>query len=93
MNKRIKKKRYLERKLAECLAREHLMMNAVMNHNDSITELEERMNRNAEATNKEIEVLRGEINVLKSENNQLRVDLNKATIEFNSPKKKSFWKR
>lgn len=29
MNKRIKKKRWLEIKLAECLAREHLLMSAV----------------------------------------------------------------
>ncbi|CRH93277.1 Uncharacterised protein [Chlamydia trachomatis] len=56
MNKCTKNKYYLERKLAECLACEHLIMNAVMNHNDSIAELEARMNRNAEATNKEVEV-------------------------------------
>ncbi|HEP1819244.1 TPA: hypothetical protein VB845_001052 [Streptococcus suis] len=58
MNKRIKKKRWLEIKLAECLAREHLLMSAVAEQNDKIvkqtkeiTELRSIIERNAQATN------------------------------------------
>ena len=36
MNKRIKKKRWLEIKLAECLAREHVIMSAVTEQNRQI---------------------------------------------------------
>lgn len=57
-NKRIKKKRWLEMKLAECLAREHLLMSAVTEQNDKIvkqakeiTELRSTIERNAQATN------------------------------------------
>ncbi|MGF0070948.1 hypothetical protein [Streptococcus orisratti] len=58
MNKHIKKKRWLEIKLAECLAREHLLMSAVIEQNDKIvkqakeiTELRSIIERNAQATN------------------------------------------
>ncbi|HEL9634874.1 TPA: hypothetical protein U0K44_001746 [Streptococcus suis] len=58
MNKRIKKKRLLEIKLAECLAREHELMSAVTEQNDKIveqakeiTELRSIVERNAQATN------------------------------------------
>lgn len=58
MNKRIKKKRWLEIKLAECLAREHLLMSAVIEQNDKIvkqakeiTDLRSIVERNAQATN------------------------------------------
>ncbi|HFI0088262.1 TPA: hypothetical protein ACGORT_001826 [Streptococcus suis] len=58
MNKRIKKKRWLEMKLAECLAREHLLMSAVTEQNDKIveqakeiTDLHSIVERNAQATN------------------------------------------
>ncbi|HHT7773544.1 TPA: hypothetical protein ACT2GI_000329 [Streptococcus suis] len=58
MNKRIKKKRWLEIKLAECLAREYLLMSAVTEQNDKIvkqakeiTELRSIIERNAQATN------------------------------------------
>ncbi|MCK4025908.1 hypothetical protein [Streptococcus iners] len=58
MNKRIKKKRWLEIKLAECLAREHLLMSAVIEQNDKIvkqakeiTDLRLIIERNAQATN------------------------------------------
>lgn len=58
MNKRIKKKRWLEIKLAECLAREHLLMSAVTEQNDKIvkqakeiTDLRSIIERNAQATN------------------------------------------
>lgn len=57
-NKRIKKKRWLEMKLAECLAREHLLMSAVTEQNDKIvkqakeiTDLRSIVERNAQATN------------------------------------------
>ncbi|CYW53718.1 hypothetical protein [Streptococcus suis] len=58
MNKRIKKKRWLEIKLAECLAREHLLMSAVTEQNNKIarqakeiTDLRLIIERNAQATN------------------------------------------
>ncbi|HEM6027912.1 TPA: hypothetical protein ACHVEO_001028 [Streptococcus suis] len=58
MNKRIKKKRWLEIKLAECLAREHLLMSAVTEQNDKIArqakeiaDLRSIIERNAQVTN------------------------------------------
>ncbi|HEL1583991.1 TPA: hypothetical protein TXJ06_000693 [Streptococcus suis] len=58
MNKRIKKKRWLEIKLAECLAREYLLMSAVTEQNDKIvkqakeiTDLRSIVEQNAQATN------------------------------------------
>lgn len=82
MNKRIKKKRWIEIKLAECLAREHLIMSAVTGQNErifdqakEITELRSIIERNAQAANSEIESLRNEIELLKK------------------PKKKSFFNR
>lgn len=58
MNKRIKKKRYFEIKLAECLAREHLLMSTVSEQNrqitkqaNEITELRSIVERNAQAFN------------------------------------------
>ena len=57
-NKRIKKKRWLEIKLAECLAREHLLMSAVTEQNNKIarqakeiTDLRSIVEQNAQATN------------------------------------------
>ncbi|MBY4972937.1 hypothetical protein K6V43_06035 [Streptococcus suis] len=54
MKKRIKKKRWLEIKLAECLAREHVLMSAVTEQNaritkqaNEITELRSIVERNA----------------------------------------------
>lgn len=64
MNKRIKKKRWLEIKLAECLAREHLLMSAVTEQNcqitkqaSEITELRSIVERNAQATNSRFDYL------------------------------------
>lgn len=63
-NKRIKKKRWLEIKLAECLAREHLLMSAVTEQNDKIvkqakeiTDLRLIIERNAQATNSRFDYL------------------------------------
>ncbi|HFI0082542.1 TPA: hypothetical protein ACGOR9_000144 [Streptococcus suis] len=63
-NKRIKKKRWLEMKLAECLAREHLLMSTVTEQNDKIvkqakeiTELRSTIERNAQATNSRFDYL------------------------------------
>ncbi|HFR3550396.1 TPA: hypothetical protein ACHVA2_000574 [Streptococcus suis] len=63
-NKRIKKKRLLEIRLAECLAREHLLMSAVTEQNDKIvkqakeiTELRSTIERNAQATNSRFDYL------------------------------------
>ncbi|HFI0479954.1 TPA: hypothetical protein ACGOY0_000213 [Streptococcus suis] len=64
MNKRIKKKRWLEIKLAECLAREHVLMAAVTEQNrqitkqaNEITELRSVVERNAQATNSRFDYL------------------------------------
>ncbi|HFI0402809.1 TPA: hypothetical protein ACGOWV_001024 [Streptococcus suis] len=64
MNKRIKKKRWLEIKLAECLAREHVLMSAVTEQNrqitkqaNEITELRSIVERNAQATNSRFDYL------------------------------------
>lgn len=64
MNKRIKKKRWLEIKLAECLARGHLLMSVVTEQNDKIveqakeiTELRAIVERNAQATNSRFDYL------------------------------------
>lgn len=107
MNKRMKKKRWLEIKLAECLAREHLFMSIVTGQNDRISEqakeiaeLRELVERNAQATNSEITTITldatklGErLGYLESENKSMRVDLDKASVNFNKPKKKSFFNR
>lgn len=67
-NKRIKKKRWLEMKLAECLAREHLLMSAVTEQNDKIveqakeiTELRSIIERNAQATNSRFDKIEKEV--------------------------------
>ncbi|HFR3225639.1 TPA: hypothetical protein ACHU8D_000120 [Streptococcus suis] len=79
-NKRIKKKRWLEMKLAECLAREHLLMSAVTEQNDKIvkqakeiTELRSTIERNAQATNSRFDKIEKQV--------------------ANSNTKKPFWKR
>ncbi len=79
-NKRIKKKRWLEIKLAECLAREHLLMSAVTEQNDKIveqakeiTELRSIVERNAQATNSRFDKIAKQV--------------------ANSNIKKPFWKR
>ncbi|HFU3699628.1 TPA: hypothetical protein ACGOZJ_001764 [Streptococcus suis] len=63
-NKSIKKKRWLEIKLAECLAREHLLMSAVTEQNDKIvkqakeiTDLRSIIERNAQTTNSRFDYL------------------------------------
>lgn len=79
-NKPIKKKRWLEIKLAECLAREHLLMSAVTEQNDKIveqakeiTELRSIIERNAQATNSRFDKIEKQV--------------------ANSNIKKPFWKR
>ncbi|NQM30282.1 hypothetical protein HO415_06275 [Streptococcus suis] len=64
MNKRIKKKRWLEIKLADYLAREHLLMSAVTEQNNKIvkqakeiTDLRLIIERNAQATNSRFDYL------------------------------------
>ncbi len=80
MNKRIKKKRWLEIKLAECLAREHLLMSAVTGQNErifeqakEIAELRSVVERNAQATNSRFDKIEKQV--------------------ANSNAKKPFWKR
>ncbi|HFU4203756.1 TPA: hypothetical protein ACGO8F_001353 [Streptococcus suis] len=99
MNKR-KKKRWLEIKLAECLAREHLLMSIVTGQNDRISEqakeiaeLRELVERNAQATNSEITAitldttkLDERLSYLESENKSTRVELEAGKF------KKPFWK-
>ncbi|MBO4126525.1 hypothetical protein [Streptococcus suis] len=105
MNKRMKKKRWLEIKLAGCLAREHLLMSIVTGQNDRISEqakeiaeLRELVERNAQATNSEITTITLDttklaecVGRLESENKTMRVNLDKAIVDFNKPKKKSFF--
>ncbi|NQP30696.1 hypothetical protein HO924_00465 [Streptococcus suis] len=57
-NKRIKKKRLLENRLAECLARVHVLMSDAAEQNDKIveqakeiTDLRSIVEQNAQATN------------------------------------------
>lgn len=80
MNKRILKKRWLEIKLAECLAREHLLMSAVTEQNDKIvkqakeiTELHSIIERKAQATNSRFDKIEKQV--------------------ANCNAKKPFWKR
>ncbi|WP_105100363.1 hypothetical protein [Streptococcus suis] len=80
MKKRIKKKRWLEIKLAECLAREHVLMSAVTEQNaritkqaNEITELRSIVERNAQATNSRFDKLEEQV------------------VKSNA--KKPFWKR
>ncbi|MGU7923388.1 hypothetical protein ACS6ZF_02275 [Streptococcus suis] len=80
MNKRMKKKRWLEIKLAECLAREHLLMSAVTEQNDKIvkqakeiTDLRLIIERNAQATNSRFDKIEKQV--------------------ANGNTKKPFWKR
>lgn len=80
MNKRIKKKRWLEIKLAECLAREHLLMSAVTEQNDKIvrqakeiTDLRLIIERNAQVTNARFDKIEKQV--------------------ANGNTKKPFWKR
>lgn len=80
MNKRIKKKRWIEIKLAECLAREHLLMSAVTEQNRQITkqaneiaELHSVVERNAQATNSRFDKIEKQV--------------------ANGNTKKPFWKR
>ncbi|HFU4450217.1 TPA: hypothetical protein ACGO97_000169 [Streptococcus suis] len=80
MNKRIKKKRWLEIKLAECLAREHVIMSAVTEQNrqiikqaSEISELRSIVERNAQATNNRFDKLEKQV--------------------ANGNTKKPFWKR
>lgn len=100
MNKRMKKKRWLEIKLAECLAREHLLMSIVTGQNDrifeqskKIAELRELVECNAQATNSEITTitldttkLDERLSYLESENKSMRVDLEVGKF------KKPFWR-
>ncbi|HEM4055535.1 TPA: hypothetical protein U1W00_001139 [Streptococcus suis] len=80
MNKRIKKKCWLEIKLAECLARKHLLTSAVTEQNNKIarqakeiTDLRLIIERNAQATNARFDKLEKQV--------------------ANSNTKKPFWKR
>ncbi|HFU4116117.1 TPA: hypothetical protein ACGO7F_000573 [Streptococcus suis] len=80
MNKSIKKKRWLEIKLAECLAREHVIMSAVTEQNrqiikqaNEISELRSIVERNAQATNNRFDKLEKQV--------------------ANGNTKKPFWKR
>lgn len=80
MNKRIKKKRWLEIKLAECLAREHVLMSAATEQNDKIvkqakeiTDLRLIIERNAQATNSRFDKIEKQV--------------------ANCNAKKPFWKR
>ncbi|MGV3080473.1 hypothetical protein ACEE44_09875 [Streptococcus sp. 32226D021BW] len=67
-NKRIKKKRLLEIKLAECLAREHLLVSAMTEQNDKIVEQTKEITAlcsiiecNAQATNSRFDKIENQV--------------------------------
>lgn len=75
MNKRIKKKRWLEIKVAELIARMELTFQALMNHRSRIENLEEIQTKNTVSTNNRFDKLEKELEQVKAENKQLRQEL------------------
>lgn len=75
MNKRIKKKRWLEIKVAELIARMELTFQALMNHRSRIESLEDIQAKNTLATNNRFDKLEKELEQVKVENKQLRKEL------------------
>lgn len=81
MNKRLKKKRELEIKVARLVAENVLLMDAVKRHQALLEKMQQINTRNAQATN-------ARLSVLESDNNSMRVDLSNAIAEFGKNKKK-----
>lgn len=66
MNKRIKKKHHFEIKVAQLVAENALLMEAVKRHTKLIEELYETNSRNVKAANKRFDKLEDEIKALKN---------------------------
>ncbi|MXQ49527.1 hypothetical protein GRB29_09155 [Streptococcus pneumoniae] len=81
MNKRIKKKRHLEIKVAQLTAENILLMEAVKRHTRLIEELYETNSRNIKATNKRFDDLETYQKILEDDVAELKKT------------KKPFWKR
>lgn len=90
MNKRIKKKwsrvEILENKVAQLMASNALLTDAVSRQNSLIEELENINERNVQATN-------ARFDVLETDNKSMRVDLDEAIVEFRKNKKKGLFGR
>ncbi|WP_369350405.1 hypothetical protein AB6M97_06175 [Streptococcus hillyeri] len=90
MNKRIKKKwsrvERLESVVAQLMASNTLLTEAVSRQNSLIEELKNINERNAQATN-------ARFDVLEADNKSMRVDLDEAIVEFRKNKKKGLFGR
>lgn len=90
MNKRIKKKwsriEQLENKVAQLMASNALLTDAVSRQNSLIEELKNINERNVQATN-------ARFDVLETDNKSMRVDLDEAIVEFRKNKKKGLFGR
>lgn len=90
MNKRIKKKwsrvEKLENKVAQLVASNTFLMEAVSRQNSLITELMNVGEHNVQATNSRFDTL-------EAENKSMRVYLDEAVIEFRRNKKKGLFSR
>ena len=88
MNKRMKKKwsriERLENKVAQLMAENAMLTNAIKSQRTSASTLQSLVERNAQATNSRFDALEGE-------NKRLRVDLESAVIELRRPRKKSWF--
>ncbi|WP_369351031.1 hypothetical protein AB6M97_02000 [Streptococcus hillyeri] len=90
MNKRIKKKwsrvERLESVVAQLMASNTLLTEAVSRQNSLIEELKNINERNAQATN-------ARFDVLEADNKSMRVGLDEAIVEFRKNKKKGLFGR
>ncbi|HEL1820004.1 hypothetical protein NQZ98_02775 [Streptococcus suis] len=90
MNKRIKKKwsrvEILENKVAQLMASNALLTDAMSRQNSLIEELKNINERNVQATN-------ARFNVLETDNKSMRVNLDEAIVEFRKNKKKGLFGR
>ncbi|WP_193434455.1 hypothetical protein [Streptococcus suis] len=90
MNKRIKKKwsrvEILENKVAQLMASNALLTDAMSRQTSLIEELKNINERNVQATN-------ARFDVLETENKSVRVDLDEAIVEFRKNKKKGLFGR
>ncbi|HEM4099705.1 hypothetical protein ACYKOU_02565 [Streptococcus suis] len=90
MNKRIKKKwsrvEILENEVAQLMASNALLTDAMSRQNSLIEELKNISERNVQATN-------ARFDVLETDNKSMRVDLDEAIVEFRKNKKKGLFGR
>lgn len=81
MNKRIKKKRWLDTKVAELIARMELTFQALMSQRSRIESLEEIQSKNTVSTNNRFDKLERELAALQSENQSLRFELDRLKMK------------